>query len=54
MGRILQTPITTMNLTHFNEESSLFPHEVTCQYAAIDVAMATVIATEVIECYLGM
>ena len=36
------------------EESSLFLYDVTCQYAAVDVTTAKLIATEVIECYLGM
>ena len=37
-----------------HEESSLFCNEVTCQYAAVDVATAKVIAAEVMVCYLGM
>ena len=37
-----------------HEESSLFLYDVTCQYAAVDVATAKVIAAEVRVCYLGM
>ena len=31
-----------------HEESTLFPNDLTCQYAVVDIAMAKVIAAEVI------
>ena len=37
-----------------HEKSSLFLSDVICQYAVVDIAMAKVIAEEVIICYLGM
>ena len=41
-------------LSPTHEESLLFLYDVTCQYAADDVASAKVIAAVVIVCYLGM
>ena len=36
------------------EESLLFLYDVTCQYAAVDIATVKVIAAEVIVCYLAL
>ena len=49
--KILRYGKTPQSLAHV--ESSLFPYDVTCQYAVVDVATARVIAAEVIVCYLG-
>ena len=41
-------------LSPAHKKSTLFLYDITCQYAAVDVATAKVITAEVIVCYLGM